>query len=510
MTDATIAHAPEAVVLIDLSSIAYPIWHTSASNPDPNHASTQIVARVRQLTIGHPHAALCCDGGGPSFRKEIAPSYKANRPERDESLQHQIALAKEQLEADGFPAWTVRGMEADDVIASAAHALRALEQPRDVLIVSADKDLLQLVQPGVKVKSPLTGVVFDGDGVAQKFGVRPEQMRDFLTLVGDTADNVKGANGVGPKTAAELLAKFRTLDALFEQMDEVGAAACGIKPSNAQSLRVFKAEALSQTRHLITLKMDVPLPLAQVLQPRAARALDEPMVLADDEPSDEQAAPVTEPTPAAPHLAMVPAKPAADEAASVPVLVGAVEWERALDPRSLRDAQALAQNMHTSRMFSAYGSPQAVLSTIMVGRELGLPAMSSLRGIHNIEGKHSLSAGLMVAIVLKSGMAEYFEPALDSDGSLLISDVSATYVTKRKGARHEMRLTHTFEMARQAWPKTKPDWEKAFLASGWGRNPADMLVARVSARLARLIYGDLIAGLYTPEELQEVREGNAA
>jgi hypothetical protein len=144
-----------------------------------------------------------------------------------------------------------------------------------------------------------------------------------------------------------------------------------------------------------------------------------------------------------------------------------------------------------------------VLSTVMVGRELGLPAMASLRSVHNIEGKHCLSASLMVALVLRSGMAEYFEP-------ISFSDKEATYETKRKGARNPVRLTHTIEMGIQAWPKEKTDWEKRFAASGWGRNPTDLLVARATARLARMVYPDLLAGLYTPEELAEVREQVAA
>ncbi len=179
------------------------------------------------------------------------------------------------------------------------------------------------------------------------------------------------------------------------------------------------------------------------------------------------------------------------------------EWERQLDPRSMKDARLLAKDMYDSRMFSAYGTPQGDLATIMVGRELGLPAMASLRSIHVIEGKHSLPAALMMALVLKSGLAEYFEP-------LEFSETAATFETKRKGARNPVELTHTFEMGKQAFPKTKTDWEKSFMASAWGRNPTDMVVARAQARLARMIYPDLLAGLYTPEELAEIRESVAA
>jgi hypothetical protein len=155
-------------------------------------------------------------------------------------------------------------------------------------------------------------------------------------------------------------------------------------------------------------------------------------------------------------------------------------------------AERLAKILFDSRMFSAYGTPQAVLSTIMVGRELGVPAMGSLRTVHVIDGKHSLSASLMVALILKSGMCEYFDP-------ISFSDTEATFETKRKGARNPVKLTHTLEMAKMAG-LVKP-------GSGWVKNPTDMLTARAQSRLARLVYPDLLASLYTPEELADFRDG---
>jgi len=166
------------------------------------------------------------------------------------------------------------------------------------------------------------------------------------------------------------------------------------------------------------------------------------------------------------------------------------EWERQLDPRSMREARLLAGDMYASRMFSAYGTPQAVLSTMMVGRELGLPAMAALRTIHNIEGKHALAAALMVALVLKSGLAEYFEV-------ISFNETEATFETHRKGARKPVRLQHTIEMAERAG-LVKPN-------SNWLKIPTDMLVARAQSRLCRMVYPDLLAGLYTPDELGEIR-----
>ena len=502
------------IVLIDLSSIAYPIWLTSSADPDPNHASTQIVARVRALANDHQHVAICCDAGR-SFRHDVAASYKANRPEREEALHHQITLAREQLEADGFPVWAVRGFEADDLIATATAKALATED-LTVLIVSADKDLLQLVGPRVRAKSVRDGSIVDAEAVGVKFGVQPQQMRDYLTLVGDSSDNIKGAKGIGPTKAAALLAKFGTLDKVYEDLKAIGAAAMGLPPAVAAALKEFEPN-LETTRKLISLRSDVEIPFEQIAAERTPKdAASFAMDVVEEEDETETLPAAEAPSTAAGASAAPETNPATGPTGMTVRGSGAVatrqpdtilpapaEWERGLDPRSMRDARLLAEDLFKSRMFSAYGTPHGVLSTIMVGRELGLPAMASLRSVHVIDGKHSLAASLMVAVVLKSGLAEFFEP-------ISFSDKEATYETHRKGARNPVRLTHTFEMAIQAWPKTKKDWQDAFNASGWGRTPTDMLVARATSRLARMIYPDLLAGLYTPDELAEIREQAAA
>lgn len=481
------------VVLVDLSSIAHPIWHMAQAEPDPNCASQRIVARVRALANEHPHCAICCDAGR-SFRRELASTYKANRPEHDATLQHQIDLAKDQLAADGFPVWAVKGFEADDLIASAVKRALELEDVR-VLIVSADKDLLQLVGPRVNAMSARDGSLLDAEAVLKKFGVRPEQMRDYLMLVGDKSDNVRGADGIGEKKAADLLAKYGSLEHVYFELTMHGT---DFKPAMATSLQAFR-QRMDETRTLITLRDDVDLPFEELLAERTVPQLpfggdegEHDMDTHDTENPQQTAQ--AEPPPihdaVAPHgHGLIVREPEALPAAPP------AEWERQLDPRSMRDAIALSKDLHASRMFSAYGTPQAVLSTVMLGRELGLPAMASLRSVHVIEGKHALAASAMVALVLKSGLAEYFEP-------VSFDATQATYVTKRKGARGEITLQHTIEMAQAAGlVKDK---------SGWVKNPVDMLCARASARLARMVYPDILAGLYTPEELSDLRENVAA
>jgi 5'-3' exonuclease len=464
------------VLLIDLSSIAYPIWHMSQSDPDVNATSTATVAKVRALASGQPHVAVCCDSGR-SFRAEIDPTYKANRGERDATLMHQIDLARERLRADGFPVWAQTGMEADDLIATATDM--ATQRGLGVLVVSADKDLLALVSPGVRVKSPATGTEYDEAAVEAKLAVKPAQVTEYLMLVGDAADNIKGAPGIGPKKAATLLWTHGDLAAIYAEAEKVPSA---LKPSEVAALAEFKPRA-ETVRKLVALRFDADVPFDEVLKERAPK---EAATFAAEETEMEE----TTEAPPAPVTTLAIREP--EILAPAPA-----EWERQLDPRSMDQARKLARDLFDSRMFSAYGTPQGVLSTVMVGRELGLPAMASLRSIHNIEGRHALSASLMVALVLRSGLAEYFEP-------LSFSEKEATYETKRKGARNPVRLTHTIEMALTANNGAfKPK-------SNWLTVPTDMLVSRASSRLARMVYPDLLAGLYTPEELADMREERIA
>lgn len=467
------------VVLIDLSGIAHPIWHTSTTDPVPNAVKTKIVARVRSLASSHRYVAVCCDSGR-SFRHDIDPAYKANRPPREEALQFQIRLAVEALKEDGFPVWAVSGVEADDIIATATTKALALDEI-NVLIVSSDKDLLQLVEPRVRAMSARNGDIFDEAAVVEKFGVKPAQIRDYLALVGDASDNVKGAPGVGPAKAKALLAEDRTLADIYE----IGPAACGAPPAVAKALAEFRTQ-WPTTSALVTLKTDVEIPFDEILQERVPRPATIPGFEEDDMDAE-----IVPDAPAAEQVAPEPTTDAAPVTAIAPrqeVLAPAPnEWERQLEPRSMGEATKLAKFMFDSGLFSAYGTPQAVMSTILAGRELGMTAMASLRAIHVVEGRPTLSADLIRALVMRSGKAKYFRCTERTNER-------ATFETQRENDP-PMSLTFTIEDARMAGlVKDK---------SGWTKSPADMCVARASAKLARLVYPDVVHGLYLPDEVQE-------
>ena len=505
------------VLLIDLSSIAHPIWHMSGSEPDPDHTSQRTVAAVRKLAANHPQAAICCDSA-KSFRKEMDPTYKSNRPPSEAPLHHQIDLAREALEDDGFPVWCVDGFEGDDLISSAVHCLTAVRMPRDdarcagllhtdhsVLIASADKDLLALVGEKVEVLSTRTGEILGPAEVLEKVGVDPGLVVDYLTLVGDASDNIKGAKGIGPKNAISLLTFFGTLDGVYEALDNADADVLSeVQRTSLEELRT----RLDDVRALVRMRTDVPLDIEAVFKPRVPKVAEtfmEEEMMHEAETSMMHEEP--EPTPQAAPVA-APVKPddtkmetamkkaeARQDAAPVAVVEqpAPAEWERGLEPRTMTEARQISRWLHESRMFSDYGTPQAVLSTVMLGRELGLPAMASLRSVHIIEGKHSLSADLMVALVLRSGLAEYFQ-LVES------TDKICTFETKRKGAPKSQKLSYTIEQAEKAGlmfvrPGKKP--------GNWHKIPKQMLRHRCKSELARLEYPDLLAGLYTPEELND-------
>jgi 5'-3' exonuclease len=480
------------LLLIDLSSALYPIWHSSGKEPDPNFASTQTLAKIHLLASRHQTSgvAVCADAGR-SFRKDLSPTYKANRPDKEEPLIHQLRLTEEALIAQGYPVWKIPGYEADDVIASATYLLLRNYPVDDILIASSDKDLMQLIGPAVQVVSLTSGVVYDEIAAALKFnGVKPEQMVDYQIMVGDPADNIKGLPGIGPKRAAAILQQHGSLDALYAKIIDGQVFDLGLTPALRTALVEAKPE-IPTLRALVTLRRDLDLDVSAIFQPRTP-APEEPtmneLIIDDiDEAMPTLATVPPEPPrmPQEPPPAPEPNGKASSAALTVLPPVG-TQWERELEPRNLEAARVISKFLHESRLFSAYGSPQAVFSIILAGRELGLGTMASLRGFSVVEGRPTLNADLIRSLVLASGKAEYFritERTADR----------ATWETKRKGDTSPVTLTYTMEEAQIAG-LVRPN-------SAWVKHKADMLAKTGSTKLARLMYPDVCFGLYSAAEM---------
>jgi DNA polymerase-1 len=222
---------------------------------------TNMLARFLRDHTG-THLAVVFDASERTFRNELYADYKAHRPDPPPDLIPQFALVRDAVAAFGVPSVELRGFEADDLIASYAHAMR--EQGGRVTIVSSDKDFMQLLGDGVAMLDPIKQKPIGPAEVMEKFGVRPDQMVDAQALMGDSVDNVPGVPGIGPKNAAQLLGEHGDLEGVL-------AAAAGMKPSKRRDLLIAHADAARLSRTLVALRRDAPLPL-----PIAALALREP------------------------------------------------------------------------------------------------------------------------------------------------------------------------------------------------------------------------------------------
>jgi DNA polymerase-1 len=242
------------LILIDGSSYLYRAFHAlpplSNAQGEPTGALFGVVNMLRSTLKAQPeYMAFVSDAPGPTFRDELYDQYKANRPPMSDDLRAQVQPMLAIVAALGFPVLCVPGVEADDVIGTLAEQAHA--QGIDVLISTGDKDLAQLVRPGVTLINTMTNTTMDVGGVFDKFGVKPEQIVDFLSLTGDSVDNVPGVAKCGPKTAAKWLAEYGTLDSVIANADKIGGKI-------GENLR----EALPNlplSRSLVTIKTDVPL-----------------------------------------------------------------------------------------------------------------------------------------------------------------------------------------------------------------------------------------------------------
>ena len=212
-------------ILVDGSSYLYRAFHAlpplSNSRGEPTGAVYGVLNMLRKLleTYRPEHIAVVFDARGKTFRDELYAEYKAQRPSMPEELSSQVEPLLEIVKAMGLPLLQVPGVEADDVIGTLA--AQASAAGRRTVISTGDKDLAQLVDEHVSLINTMNDTHMDSRGVVEKFGVNPAQIIDFLTLVGDTSDNIPGVPKVGPKTAARWLQEYGSLDQLVAHADAI-------------------------------------------------------------------------------------------------------------------------------------------------------------------------------------------------------------------------------------------------------------------------------------------------
>lgn len=243
------------LILVDGSSYLFRAFHALPplvnSKGQPTGAVKGVINMIRALIKGHPDSniAIVFDAKGKTFRSDVYADYKAHRPPMPDELRSQIEPIHRIVESMGLPMLIISGVEADDVIGTLAG--QASKQNVKTLISTGDKDLAQLVNDDVTLMNTMTNELLDHDGVVKKFGVKPDQIIDYLGLVGDKVDNIPGVPSVGPKTAVKWLTEFETMEGVIENADSVGGKVGEKLRDNIDQLRL--------SYELATIKMDVEL-----------------------------------------------------------------------------------------------------------------------------------------------------------------------------------------------------------------------------------------------------------
>lgn len=494
------------VRLLDLSGLFWRTWMASAGKP-----ASFTYERVMGRVVEFDHAcsiAICLDSDS-SWRKDFDPQYKANRPAREAAAIEQLRRCIAELRAKGYPVWEAEGMEADDVIASACLSPTLAEH--EIQIATTDKDLLALVDERVLWLSLATNELRGPKEVMSAFGVAPTQIRDLLALWGDSSDNVPGARGVGAKHAARLLMEFGDLAGILAAVQEPGK----VTPASIEKAIQSCLGDIDRSARLVTLRTDLELPFEEVLEPRAATAssasetqgFSDPGFGESEEPARAPAA-APAPPPPPPKIAARVVEVESARAAVGPRVVASStalavaattspSYMLALEPGSLHDAFKLARSLFDSGLFSGRGghvNVESIFAVILKGRTMGIDAMTALSGIDIIKGKPRVSAGMLVGLILRSGLAKYF--------SLVeTTEKFAIYETWRVGApRPAPPMKYTIEEAERSG-KLRPS--RSGELGSWHTDPKTMLRHRASSALARAVYQDVAANVYVVGELED-------
>ncbi|MCU7938533.1 MAG: DNA polymerase I [gamma proteobacterium symbiont of Bathyaustriella thionipta] len=244
------------LVLVDGSSYLYRAFHAmpglNNSKGMPTGAVYGVVNMLKRLRNDYPtqRVAMIFDAKGKTFRDDMFPEYKANRESMPDDLRCQIEPLHEVIRAMGFPLIAIPGVEADDVIGTLA--VQAAQNGLDVIISTGDKDMAQLVNEQVSLVDTMKNQVMNIEGVKKKFGVTPEQIKDYLALIGDTSDNIPGVAKVGPKTAVKWLDEYDSVANIIEHAEQ-------FKGKVGENLRA-SLEQLQLSYQLVTIKLDVEMP----------------------------------------------------------------------------------------------------------------------------------------------------------------------------------------------------------------------------------------------------------
>jgi len=470
------------VLLVDLSSIFHRHWHVSKDEPVSSAASGTL-KEVLSLVSEYDHVGICGDWG-PYDRKEMFPAYKQHRDKPEAALIDQLRKTQEKLKAEGFTLLAKKGKEADDIIATIANQLQGECR---VTIASGDKDLMQLIGPNVIMRNK--GELIDVAVVEERFGVLPSQMLDYLSLMGDSIDNVPGVKGVAKKHSRELISKYSDIEGVFRAVKECPEdffLQTG-KPSKVFENLVAGEEAARMAKALISLQTEVDIDYSSIFEPRM------PVPIETGEGMNQDARLGT----AASDAPLVEAEVVEQSEAVVvrPSRVVDVEYRRQLEPTSMADgsnnAWALANTIYESRVFAAWPNPGAIIAVLLKGRCMGLDSITSMQSFDclDIKGRLTIApkAVTLAAIVKSSELCEYWQVVETTESKCVIE-------TKHVKDKKPTLFTYTLKQAERAGLTGKAQWKM---------RPDTMLRHRCASECARMVYPELVMGIHTSEEMRD-------
>ncbi len=247
------------LVIIDGNAILHRAFHAlpislTTKQGQPINAVYGFVSMLLKITqdLKPTHIAICFDTPKPTFRHTQYVGYQAHRPRMDSGLSSQFEIAYKILEAMNIPIYRLEGYEADDVIGTIC--FQAAHHTDEIVVVTGDRDILQLVDDKVKVYMPIKGLsnakLFGDDEVIERMKVKPSQIVDYKALAGDSSDNYPGVPGIGPKGAISVLEKYENLENIYKHLDEI--------PQNLSKKLALGAESAGMSKKLATIVKDVP------------------------------------------------------------------------------------------------------------------------------------------------------------------------------------------------------------------------------------------------------------
>ena len=399
MDPARLAAGPKTLYLIDANNLLFRAYHAlpmlNASDGTPVnavHGCVRMINAVRRDQRPEYFAAVF-DGGRPSFRNEIYPEYKANRPEPPDDLVPQFALVREALDAMSIPRIERPGVEADDIIATLSDHAKA--RGIRTVIVSSDKDLMQLVSdtagevPSVHLLDTMKSIAIGPEEVQERFGVPPAKLGDLLALAGDSSDNIPGVPGIGPKTAAALLAEFGDLAGVLQN-------ASGLRQKKRRDRLIEHAQDARLSRRLVELRHDCDVPeLEELRDPQ----LDTERARAFFERWGFRTVLKELGAPTAPVVAAVPVTGARDSEGAIEL--GVVDgFEAGATPRvilaadapALRDLAGAAKKAGALTVQLVLSAPDPMVAEV-VGVALGVPEGAKVHSLSYVPVGHDAELG---------------------------------------------------------------------------------------------------------------------